>query len=888
MTPERWQEIRGVLEKALEEAPGRRTAFLDRACASDPSLRREVEVLLASSDEVPTGFLQSSFLRSSLLSSKAADEADAGLDGFESVGGMAAGQIFAERFQLVRRLGEGGMGQVWLADQTAPVRRQDALKLIRAGMYDESVMRRFRSVRQSLAMMDHPGIAKVFDAGATPQGQPYFVMEYVSGLPITEYCDQKRLTIKERLELFIQVCEGVQHAHQKAIIHRDLKPPNILVTEVDGKAVPRIIDFGLAKTAVPKTSDETLFTRMGSLVGTPGYMSPEQADPNVQDIDTRSDVYSLGVVLYVLLAGLQPFESRQQQKQPLDELLRKLREEEPPRPSTKVSTDRDSSTETAEARGTGPKQLVKLLRADLDWITVKALEKERARRYGAPSELAADIRRYLNHEPVLARPASAAYRAGKFIRRNRLALAATAVFVLAVLAGGMTSLREAHIARIQQARAEQRFNDVRKLANSLLFEIHDSVRDLPGSTTARKLIVDRALQYLDSLSQEAADEGLQRELATAYERVGDVQGNTRLANLGDTAGAIASYRKALRIRQVLADSKEATAEDQAALSASYVSLGFSLRMTNNFPEALDAFQHAYPIAQNLAAAQRDNPQMQEGLAGVSFAMAMCLQEIGNLASSLEYFHQSAAIRERITGGSPAFQSSVQSKLAGVYGYMSGALDGQGDLDGAIAMQSKGRDVIARLLQSDPQNVTLQQFLLQGEYWIGYYLAEKGLPAQALSHYQIALDGYLKLTARDAHDSLARRYLGLCNEKIGQALVTEGKEVEGIEYERKALQISDALAAADRSDTFFKSADVAYGRSALADAYSHLAGRPGNSEAARIRNWREARSWYQKSLDLWFQLKQKAPLAHLDAAQPDKIAAALAGCDAALAKLRANP
>ena len=238
-----------------------------------------------------------------------------------------------ERFHLIRKLGEGGMGQVWLAEQTAPVRRLVALKLIKAGMYDETVVQRFQAERQSLAIMDHPAIAKVFDAGVTPQGQPYFVMEYVPGLPITEYCDQHRLRIRERLELFIQACEGVQHAHQKAVIHRDLKPANILVIEVDGKPVPRIIDFGLAKAddAAPGGPD-AVHTRSASSSGTPGYMSPEQADPNIQDIDTRTDVYSLGVILYVLLTGLQPFETNGAQRPPLDEWLRQLREEEPPTP----------------------------------------------------------------------------------------------------------------------------------------------------------------------------------------------------------------------------------------------------------------------------------------------------------------------------------------------------------------------------------------------------------------------------------------------------------------------------------------------------------------------------------------------------------------------------
>ncbi len=441
MTPERWQEIRDVLEQALELEPGLRSAFLDRACVRDQSLRQEVEALLDPSDDAISSFLQSA---------PPADRLIATLDGVVSPGALLAGQVFAERFQLVRKLGEGGMGQVWLADQTSPVRRQVALKLIRAGMYDESVVQRFQSERQSLAIMDHPAIAKVFDAGTTSQGQPYFVMEYVPGLPITEYCDQKKLKIRDRLELFIQACEGVQHAHQKAIIHRDLKPANILVVEVDGKPVPRIIDFGLAKATKPQAEGETLFTQVGNFLGTPGYMSPEQIDPRVQDIDTRTDVYSLGVVLYVLLTGLQPFETKQKQKQALDELLRRVREEDPPTPSTKVSKDLDASTATAEARGTEPRQLVSLLRGDLDWITMKALEKDRTRRYGASSELAADIRRYLNHEPVVARPARAGYRLRKYVRRHRLAVSVAAGLVL--LLAAFSVLQAVQLRRITRER----------------------------------------------------------------------------------------------------------------------------------------------------------------------------------------------------------------------------------------------------------------------------------------------------------------------------------------------------------------------------------------------------------------------------------------------------
>jgi eukaryotic-like serine/threonine-protein kinase len=447
VTPLTWGQVKDLLHQAIALDSASRVKFLDEVCASDAALRAELDSLLAVGDG-----LSAEFLQSPLTGKFSSDGTGLG------AAGLTEGQLFAERFHLIRRLGEGGMGQVWLAEQTSPVRRLVALKLIKAGMYDESVVRRFQSERQSLAIMDHPAIAKVFDAGATPQGQPYFVMEYVPGLPITEYCDQRKLKIRERMQLFIQACEGVQHAHQKAIIHRDLKPANILVIEVDGKAVPRIIDFGLAKVATPESAEHTMFTRFGQFMGTPGYMSPEQVDPNIQDIDTRTDVYSLGVILYVLLTGRQPFETKRHERLPLDKWLRQLREQEPPTPSTKLTTARETSKETAASRNTEPQQLVSQVRGDLDWITMKALERDRERRYGTPAELAADLRRYLHDEPVVARPASSAYQLSKFIRRHSLAAGFTAtVTILSIVAStaAFIALRQKHQAEYQTAQALQ-------------------------------------------------------------------------------------------------------------------------------------------------------------------------------------------------------------------------------------------------------------------------------------------------------------------------------------------------------------------------------------------------------------------------------------------------
>jgi non-specific serine/threonine protein kinase/serine/threonine-protein kinase len=398
-------------------------------------------------------------------------------------------------YKFLCRLGEGGMGQVWLAEQTAPVQRQVALKLIRIGRYDEEVLRRFRSERQSLAMMDHPTIAKVFDAGATPDGQPYFVMEYVPGVPITKYCDDMRLSIRRRLELFIRICEGVQHAHQKAIIHRDLKPANILVAEVDGKPMPRIIDFGLAKAIGPQNMDESMMTREGHWVGTPGFMSPEQADP-AADVDTRTDVYSLGMVLYVLLTGDRPFDVSQ--KQPFHEVIRQLLEVDPLKPSKKIrKQDAVTQAEHAEKRQNEPGMLVKQVDGDLDCIVLKALEKDRERRYATPLDLAADVDRYLRNVPVLAHPASLAYRGRKYVRRHRVGVS-FAVAAL-VLLFGFAIAQAFELRKIRQQR--DRADRITQFMTGI-FKVPNPSEARGNSVTAREILDKASQQIGNNLSKD--------------------------------------------------------------------------------------------------------------------------------------------------------------------------------------------------------------------------------------------------------------------------------------------------------------------------------------------------------------------------------------------------
>ena len=412
MSAERFETVERIFHEAKQLQPSERTGFLDEACSGDQDLRAELESLLAHAGD------DSLHIRSAPSGSMP-----------ETPGKMIG------RYKLLQQIGEGGFGTVYMAEQQEPVRRKVALKIIKPGMDTKQVIARFEAERQALAMMDHVGIAKVLDGGATESGRPYFVMELIKGVPITDYCDANNLTTKERLELFQEVCSAVHHAHQKGVIHRDLKPTNVMVTLHDDRPVPKVIDFGIAKATQQRLSEKTLFTSYGQFIGTPDYMSPEQAALSGLDVDTRTDVYSLGVLLYELLTGTTPFDSSTLQQAAFDEFQRILREVDPPRPSTRISTMAESSADMARHRGAEPAGLAKLVRGDLDWIVMQALEKDRTRRYESASELANDVRRHLADEPVLASPPSAFYRLRKFARRNRVGVAAGAFMTFALLAG---------------------------------------------------------------------------------------------------------------------------------------------------------------------------------------------------------------------------------------------------------------------------------------------------------------------------------------------------------------------------------------------------------------------------------------------------------------------
>ncbi len=500
-SPQNREEV--LLALALEKPAEKRAAFLDAMCDGDPDLRARLEPQITAHDETEK---------------KTAAAAKTIKLNIPEPPDEAVGQTLG-RYKLLEKVGEGGCGVVYVAEQSVPVRRRVALKVIKLGMDTKAVVARFEAERQALAMMDHPNIAKVLDAGTTETGRPYFIMELVRGIRITDYCDQANLTTEERIDLFIKICQAIQHAHQKGIIHRDIKPSNILVTLHDGVPVPKVIDFGIAKAIEGRLTDSTVYTQLHQFIGTPAYMSPEQAEMSGLDVDTRSDIYSLGVLLYELLAGSTPFDANELVASGIDAMRKIIREKEPVRPSTRFATlQGDDLTTTAKRRSADTAKLMHQLKGDLDWIVMKCLEKDRSRRYETANGLAADLKRHLNNEPIVARPPSTAYKFQKAFRRNKVVFTAGAVVAAALFFGIFFSTWQAVRAKRAEAMALQSRSDAEKLSNFMLDDFYAQLEPT-GQYEAVAALAKQAVDYYNNLSPSLRTPDTVRNRAMALARL---------------------------------------------------------------------------------------------------------------------------------------------------------------------------------------------------------------------------------------------------------------------------------------------------------------------------------------------------------------------------------
>ncbi|MFL6216900.1 MAG: protein kinase domain-containing protein [Blastocatellia bacterium] len=792
-------------------------------------------------------------------------------------------------YRILRKLGEGGMGVVYLAERDdAQYRKQVAVKLVKRGMATSFIVRRFRNERQILAALDHPNIARLLDGGSTEDGLPYFVMEYIEGKPINEYADAQNLSTAERLKLFRKVCAAVHYAHQKLVVHRDIKPSNILVT---AEGEPKLVDFGIAKLLDADRAEgliDTAATAVGMM--TPDYASPEQV--RGEAITIATDIYSLGVVLYQLLTGRRPYQIKS--LSPHD-IIQAICEQKPELPSDAATRRRDD----AATRSQGPSVIASprrrvtasQLKGDLDNIVLMAMRKEAQRRYASVEQFSSDIERHLDGLPVIARPATFTYRAGKFLSRHKPSVVA-ALLILALLVGGLVAINR------QRQRAERRFNDVRRLANSFMFEIHDRIEPLPGSTPVRELLVTRALEYLDSLAGEAAgDASLQRELARAYQKVGDVQGYPFEANLGDTAGALASYRKALAISAALVNDhpndlearrdllisterigdvlqatgdtanaldhqRKALAYGQAIAAADpnnaghrrivmigYLKVGQLLAQTGDTDAALEHFRESLQLAEQLVAADPTGKQPRTDLALMNNKVADILMTEGDTAGALDHYRKGLAIREALVAEDPSNAparravAASNEKIASVYAEMGKYAD-------ALNYERKTLASDEALAAADPANIDAQFDLGIGYSGVADLLAHSGDNGGALDHFRKGLAVFEKITADNPDNAEMKSYLADSLIKVGKVYAATGDTAKAVESVNRGRVILEGLSSEDASNVET--------RTALADAYLTM----GDVEAKlatsnkSAEHQRAARAWYQQSLTIYDDLRRR--------------------------------
>jgi serine/threonine protein kinase/tetratricopeptide (TPR) repeat protein len=696
-------------------------------------------------------------------------------------------------YKLLQRLGEGGMGAVFMAEQEKPVQRRVALKIIKAGMDSAHVLARFEAERQALAMMDHPNIAKVLDAGATDAGRPYFVMELVKGIAITKFCDQEHLTPRERLELFVLVCQAVQHAHQKGIIHRDLKPSNVLIALYDGKPVPKVIDFGLAKATTQKLTERTMVTEVGQIVGTLEYMAPEQAELNNLDIDTRADIYSLGVLLYELLTGSPPFTSRQLRNAPLEDMLRIIRETEPPKPSTKLSSSAELPSIAAK-RKLEPAKLTKLVRGDLDWIVMKCLEKERNRRYETANSLALDVQRYLVDEPVLASPPSLRYRLRKYWRKHRGPLVAVSAIVLLLVAGiigtSVGLVRAERLRGLAEEKERAALASQQQAMEALRATTDDVVEQLLGGRPvlgpAEKAFLEKTLKRWQAFA-DAAGEG---EQARAIRAEGVFRVASLRAKLGQRDEAVLGFREAIALQQKLVDDFASVPQHRQDLARTYYLLGQVFFDLGKQQERETALRQALALREKLAAEFPDEPEYRFDEASSHYSLGWLLHNQGKYAEAEASYRRALTLYDQLMTASPAV-AKYRRSMAETHRMLGTLLTDQRKFGAAEAALRQAIALLEKLVDEFP--AVYRDSLARGHGNLGVAFYHQGKLREAEASYRAALAIWEKLAADfpaipDYRNSLAQIY-----NNLGDVLREQGKQ-EAETVLRQALPIVETLVA----------------------------------------------------------------------------------------------
>jgi len=773
MNPERWQRIKQLLDEAIALEDAERGPYLDRACAADFELRSEVESLLSSHEQAGTGFLNSPAINLKPEAQSAP---------------VRAGRHIGV-YRIVEEIGRGGMGEIYRAVRAdGQYTKEVAVKLVRGGLDTASVLERFRTERQILATLDHPNIARLLDGGTTEDGIPYLVMELIEGTRIDLFCDEHKLSITRRLQLFRQVCAAVQYAHQRLVIHRDIKPSNILVTK---ESVPKLLDFGIAKILDPASGGATTIERPM----TPEYASPEQI--RGEPITTASDVYSLGVVLYQLLTGRSPYPGDTRSSH---ELARAVCETDPGRPSVVVLQPQPARAgepvapptpeQVSNTREGSPAKLHRRLAGDLDDVALMALRKEPGRRYASVEQFAEDVRRHLEGLPVTATKASWNYRAGKFIQRHKASVAATALVLLTLVAGVVITLREARIAEANRHRAEARFNDVRKLANSLIFEIHDSIADLPGATEARKLIMQRSLEYLDSLTKESGnDPVLLRELATAYDRIGNLQGNPHHPNMGDTKSALASLQKSMQIRESLGRLNPKNGTDQVELAVAYI--GYCEFLHGAAGDVATGYAYCRKATAMLDRALAASPSNERIIAQSTRAYVSlgemevgegAMGKVGTTSEGIEDLQKALQLVQRAIQIAPS-NVHYLGEEGGINAILGDAMLDLGDRPQALTYYHHALDILQALNPKDNIRAAVNTVVIIGK--IGDALLVEGYYSESIVYYSKAQKAAEQLATIDRHNEALQRAVITTSGQLGHALVAAGRMDEGLAYFRKA-------------------------------------------------------------------------------------------------------